>query len=873
MKVLLPQVLSVLVLLAAMPLYQAHAGTLVSHYPLETITGGATTPDLSGSNNTATLQPPGSGPTLVAGVIGTGAFQFDGTDDALSTANQVAGPDVFTLALWFKTNTTAGGKFIGFGDNQTGISGNYDRHLYMINDGKVIFGCHPGGVRTVVSTASYNDNQWHHIAGTLSPAGMKLYVDGVLLVTDATTTGGQGYNGYWKIGRDNLNGWTSTPTSQAFAGTMDEIRVYNVALTDAEITTLASRAPAVSLTAAPSPSFFNQPVVFSGTVSSQLGTPTGGVELFEGQTSLGTATLNNGAYSFTISNLALGTHPLFVHYNGDNQFLAADSAVVNHTVNAPQATTTTLTAAPNGTQVFGAPVVLTATVSSATGTPAGTVTFTVDGNPTTVTLANGQATLTLSTLAVGAHAFSASYTPTIAFVASASGIVNYTVTQAASTTVLVSSQNPIALGQPVTFTATVAGVAPSTAQAAGTVVFTIDGQPQAPVTLNAGVATFTIALAAGNHPVTAAYSGSVNVAVSSSTTLTQAVVVPPLADSQIVFVAINGSKSFTLTGSDPANSLPLTFNVLTQPANGTLSGTAPNLIFTPTPGFTGTVTFTFNVNNTRVNSLPATVTLNVLPPPSFNSSITFQPNPVFAGQPVAGFSPVTGVSTTWNWGDGSPLSTGASASHTFAQTGVYTVSVTVTDSLSGLSTVETALVFVSASLEGSGTGGGATPPGTVGILVGGTGATVAQGGKGKISCNYVRRDKTTYSGQLGSLAIPTSVTQASLANVPSTLTIGTGANASVFRFDLNAKGKGKATGLPAIEFSVKKKRVSFKAQRIDLTTLTETLGGPQEFTKAKQPKTLMVPVTLQLGTQYFVAMTFQLKYQQINNGGKGSLAP
>jgi len=30
---------------------------------------------------------------------------------------------------------------------------------------------------------------------------------------------------------------------------------------------------------------------------------------------------------------------------------------------------------------------------------------------------------------------------------------------------------------------------------------------------------------------------------------------------------------------------------------------------------------------------------------------------------------------------------------------------------------------------------------------------------------------------------------------------------------------------------------------------------------------------LQLGTQYFVAMTFRLKYQQINNGGKGALVP
>jgi len=877
MKLTLPQVFTFAAVLAMAPLYSAQAATLIAHYPLDTINGGTTTPDTSGSNNTATLQGANGLPTLVAGIVGTGAFQFDGVDDALSTATQFTNPSVFTLSLWFKTSTTSGGKLIGFGATQVGTSGSYDRHIYMANDGRIIFGCYPGTVKIIATAGPLNDNQWHHVAASLSPAGMKLFVDGTIRATDATTTTAEGYSGYWKIGNDNLGSWTDQPASQAFAGTLDEIRIYSDALTDAEVQNLAKRAPAITLNSAPSPSFLNQAVTFSGNITSSFGTPSGSVELFDGATSLGTTTLNGTAYSFSVSSLAVGPHAITVRYAGDANFLTADSSVLNHTVNAPLATTTTLSAAPATTSVFGTPVVLTATVSAASGTPTGSVTFTVDGNNTTVALnGTGQATLTLNTLNVGPHAFSASYAGAIGFLGSTSATVNYTITQASSTTVLVSSQNPASISQAVTFTATVAGVAPSTAQAAGTVVFTIDGNMQPPVTLNSGVATFTQTFAAGNHTISAAYSGSAQVSASASAQLTQEIVVPPVAAAQTVFIAINGSKSFTLTGSDPANSLPLAFNVLTQPANGTLTGSAPNLTFTPASGFSGTTTFIFNVNNTKVNSPAATVTLIVLPPPSFTSTITFQPNPVFAGQSVTGFSPVAGVSTSWNWGDGSPASSGASATHTFTQTGVYTVAVTVTDPLSGLATVETALVFVSASLEGSGTGGGtgggATPPGTIGILVGGSGASSAQGGKGKISCNYVRRDKTYYSGQLGSLAIPTAVTQASLNGVPSTLTIGTGANAAVFRFDLNAKGKGKATGLPLIEFSIKKKRVSFKAQRADLTPLTEVLGGPPEFAKSNTPVTLMVPVTVQLGTQYFVAMTFQLKYQQINNGGKGSLA-
>ncbi len=64
-----------------------------------------------------------------------------------------------------------------------------------------------------------------------------------------------------------------------------------------------------------------------------------------------------------------------------------------------------------------------------------------------------------------------------------------------------------------TFTATV-----SPAAATGTVVFTIDGTAGAPIALNAsGVATFaTAALAAGNHPVVATYSGNATYATSAA---------------------------------------------------------------------------------------------------------------------------------------------------------------------------------------------------------------------------------------------------------------------------------------------------------------------------------------------------------------------
>jgi hypothetical protein len=88
----------------------------------------------------------------------------------------------------------------------------------------------------------------------------------------------------------------------------------------------------------------------------------------------------------------------------------------------------------------------------------------------------------------------------------------------------------------------------------------------------------------------------------------------PTANPQSVAVVQNTPRSFVLTGSDPENS-PLTFSIVSGPTSGTLSGTPPNVTYTPAPGFLGSASFTFKVNDGSLDSAPATVTLNVNPPP------------------------------------------------------------------------------------------------------------------------------------------------------------------------------------------------------------------------------------------------------------------
>ena len=84
----------------------------------------------------------------------------------------------------------------------------------------------------------------------------------------------------------------------------------------------------------------------------------------------------------------------------------------------------------------------------------------------------------------------------------------------------------------------------------------------------------------------------------------------PTADSQNLSVAVGEAKDIGLTAKDPENA-KLTYTILTQPANGTLTGTPPALKYTPKTGFTGADSFTFKVNDGSLDSALATISISV----------------------------------------------------------------------------------------------------------------------------------------------------------------------------------------------------------------------------------------------------------------------
>ena len=84
----------------------------------------------------------------------------------------------------------------------------------------------------------------------------------------------------------------------------------------------------------------------------------------------------------------------------------------------------------------------------------------------------------------------------------------------------------------------------------------------------------------------------------------------PVAAAQSVTTNEDVAKGITLAGSDVDNDT-LTYTVVAGPSQGTLSGTAPNLTYTPAALYAGPDSFTFKVNDGTVDSNIATVSITV----------------------------------------------------------------------------------------------------------------------------------------------------------------------------------------------------------------------------------------------------------------------
>jgi len=221
------------------------------------------------------------------------------------------------------------------------------------------------------------------------------------------------------------------------------------------VTFTVTTAPSTTtLVLSPNPIAAGNPLTLTATVTETGATPTGTVTFYNGTTVVGTGVLASGIATLTLSNLTIGQAcSLTATYAGGGNYAGSSSAAQPCTVVAPVATTLILTASPNPLPITSS-TLLTAKVTSTTGSPTGSVIFSSNGtqNAPAQTVTGGTATLNASFLTVGSYAFTATYIPTGIFGTSASNTV--TVVVDAPVTVTASATNPATINPGASATST-----------------------------------------------------------------------------------------------------------------------------------------------------------------------------------------------------------------------------------------------------------------------------------------------------------------------------------------------------------------------------------------------------------------------------------
>ena len=193
---------------------------LVSHWDFDDGTGSPTLTDVVGSGNgTLTLMDPAT--DWVAGKYGD-ALDFDGNDDYVRLSPTVAMTDTFTMSMWIKPVMANDYEtLIAADEPDNEVEGFWLRG----NTGNITFWFSSADHE---SNTAMSANEWHHIAFTNDGGNGTFYLDGS---PDGTVSNAPGVN-FELMGNDAIN--------EQYQGLMDEVRIYDRALTSDEISDLAN---------------------------------------------------------------------------------------------------------------------------------------------------------------------------------------------------------------------------------------------------------------------------------------------------------------------------------------------------------------------------------------------------------------------------------------------------------------------------------------------------------------------------------------------------------------------------------------------------------------------------------------------------------
>ncbi len=202
---------------------------------------GTTTADSTGNGHDGTLV---SSPTWVAGKNGSGLLFTSGSNrvqtgglTSLATSNTP-----FTFAFWMNANTNSG--VLAHVSSNADGGGWCTPYIGFDGAGNLLaqafYDVTPSTYYTVKTPAPLATGAWTHVAASWSAAnGLRLYVNGVLISTDASFNynGAGGSNINWGS-KNNQGCWAGSIVGNGFDGTLDEMGYFDQELTVAQIQAL-----------------------------------------------------------------------------------------------------------------------------------------------------------------------------------------------------------------------------------------------------------------------------------------------------------------------------------------------------------------------------------------------------------------------------------------------------------------------------------------------------------------------------------------------------------------------------------------------------------------------------------------------------------
>jgi len=228
----------------------AHAditSNLLRHFTLDDAAASTAVIDATGSGN-GTANVNTSVIHTSSAAIGTGAFVLNGTTQYANTNYKwPSSYNAVTISAWFKyANSTDNWNIVNDYNGQPGIIG-----INTNVGGRLSFSAYDtsGHSMTAQTSAAYNDGNWHMVTAVVSGTAAYLYIDAGAPATasNASFTGvmsGTGTNTF-------LIGSQWNPVRQGLPGSIDDVCIYNRALSSSDITQLYNSPTGCSVPAAP----------------------------------------------------------------------------------------------------------------------------------------------------------------------------------------------------------------------------------------------------------------------------------------------------------------------------------------------------------------------------------------------------------------------------------------------------------------------------------------------------------------------------------------------------------------------------------------------------------------------------------------------